>query len=269
MTKSQELPVAYISKAFSKSERNYSVSEKELYAIVASMEHFKHYLYGKKFTVYSEHKPLSWLLTCEKPSQQLARWLIRIERLNFEIVYREGPKNGNVDGFSRMPADVKDNPDQRNGQEEANGDYIICNLSVDDSINLFDDQLKQQQLADSDIKWIYEHVKNHGQNKPEFNSFDTLNQQVFFSVNDSFLIQDDHLYRETKDEHDRTLKQFILPKSQVTSVLQTLQESKFCGHLGIEKTWQRVQQRFYFPNMKARTRKFVKECVKCQKIKVS
>ena len=265
----QERPVAYFSKSLSKAERNYSTSEKELYAIVASMEHFKHYLYGKRFTVYSDHKPLSWLLTCEKPSQQLARWLIRIERFNFEIVYKEGPKNGNADGLSRMPPDIKDGEDQASNEpeEETNGDYIICNLSVEAAINLFSEEQKQEQLMDPDIKWIYELVEKHGEAKPAIDSFDTLNQKDLFSVYESLTIKEENIYRQVQDEFDRSFTQFLLPESQVDMVLRNMHESQFSGHLGIDKTWQRIKDRFYFPNMRSRIRKFVQECDKCQKIK--
>ena len=45
-------------------------------AIVKAREHFKHYLYGKHFTVISDHQPLRWLLTVADPAARLARWLI-------------------------------------------------------------------------------------------------------------------------------------------------------------------------------------------------
>ena len=116
---------------------------------MASIENFKHYLWGKKFTVYSYHRPLSWLLKCDKPAQRLARWLKRIEHYDFEIIYREGPKNGNADGLSRMPPDVKDDQEyQETGTNEYNDDFIICNLSVEEATSLLSLDLKQDQLND-------------------------------------------------------------------------------------------------------------------------
>lgn len=55
-------PIAYFSRNMSKAQRNYSTSEKELLAMVESIEHFHEYLYGRSFVVFSDHLPLSWLL---------------------------------------------------------------------------------------------------------------------------------------------------------------------------------------------------------------
>jgi hypothetical protein len=51
-------PIAYYSKTFSKAERNYSVSERECLAVIASIKHFRHYLYGTLFKVITDHSSL-------------------------------------------------------------------------------------------------------------------------------------------------------------------------------------------------------------------
>ncbi|PIK60135.1 Retrovirus-related Pol polyprotein from transposon [Apostichopus japonicus] len=71
----QEKVVAYFSKALSKTERNYCVTRKELLAIVLSIKHFHHYLYGAKFVVRTDHGALRWLVNFRNPEGQLARWL--------------------------------------------------------------------------------------------------------------------------------------------------------------------------------------------------
>ncbi|KAJ8033855.1 hypothetical protein HOLleu_24223 [Holothuria leucospilota] len=71
----EEKVIAYFSKSFSKPERRYCVTRKELYAIVASVKHFHHYLYGAKFLVRTDHSALRWLLTFKNPEGQVAHWL--------------------------------------------------------------------------------------------------------------------------------------------------------------------------------------------------
>ena len=61
-------PVAYFAKHLSKAERNYSASERELLAVVKSIEFFKQYLYGQIFTVVTDHQPLQWLMTVKNPA---------------------------------------------------------------------------------------------------------------------------------------------------------------------------------------------------------
>jgi hypothetical protein len=52
------LQIAYYSKAFSRTERKYCVTRRELLAVVASIKHFHHYLYGRHFLVRSDHGAL-------------------------------------------------------------------------------------------------------------------------------------------------------------------------------------------------------------------
>lgn len=70
----KEHPVAYYSRTLSKNERNFSTTERELLAVVESVEHFKHYLEGSHFTVVTDHSSLKWLTKLENPSGRLARW---------------------------------------------------------------------------------------------------------------------------------------------------------------------------------------------------
>ena len=62
-------PVAYASRSLSKSEQNYAQIEKEALAILFGCERFHVYLYGKSFTVESDHKPLQPIF--KKPSVKL------------------------------------------------------------------------------------------------------------------------------------------------------------------------------------------------------
>jgi hypothetical protein len=97
-----ERPIEYFSRNLNKAEKNYSTTEKEPLAIVAATEHFKFYLYGKPFRVRSDHQPLKFLMSSSQPVSRLARWLIRLEKYEFEIEYRAGKKHGNADGMSRL-----------------------------------------------------------------------------------------------------------------------------------------------------------------------
>ncbi|GBN31768.1 Retrovirus-related Pol polyprotein from transposon 297 [Araneus ventricosus] len=58
----EDCVIAYFSKSLGKPERNYCVTRKELLAIVKSIEHFHHYLYGRKFLLRTDHASLRWLL---------------------------------------------------------------------------------------------------------------------------------------------------------------------------------------------------------------
>lgn len=99
----QERVVAYASKVFSKTERRYCVTRKELFAVVTFIKHFRHFLYGRKFLVRTDHSSLRWLLRFKDPEGQLARWLEVISPYDMEIEHRAGRLHGNADGLSRVP----------------------------------------------------------------------------------------------------------------------------------------------------------------------
>ena len=75
----EEWVVAYYSSTFSRPERKYCVTRKELLAVVKSVQHFYHYLYGRRFTVRTDHAALKWLLNFRNPEGQIAWWIERLQ----------------------------------------------------------------------------------------------------------------------------------------------------------------------------------------------
>jgi hypothetical protein len=96
-----EHPLAYFSRTLNKHERNYSVTRKELLAAITAIEHFKCYLYGRKFTLRTDHVAIRWLQNFKEPTGQLARWLERLSIYDFSIEHRAGRKHRNADALSR------------------------------------------------------------------------------------------------------------------------------------------------------------------------
>jgi hypothetical protein len=83
-----DLPIAFASRSFNWAEKNYSTVEKELAAIVWGIKHFRPYLYGRRFKVVSDHKPLTWIMSVKDPGSRLPRWRIQLEEYDYEIVYK-------------------------------------------------------------------------------------------------------------------------------------------------------------------------------------
>lgn len=99
----QEHVVAYASRTLSKSERRYCVTRKELLAVVNFVKHFKPYLYGRKFTVRTDHGSLRWLLNFKNPEGQIARWIETLGSYEMHIEHRPGTQHRNADALSRLP----------------------------------------------------------------------------------------------------------------------------------------------------------------------
>lgn len=98
----QELPVAYASRSFTKGECNKATIEKELAAIHWAINYFRPYLYGKKFLVKSDHKPLVYLFAMKNPSSKLTRMRLDLEEYDFEVEYIKGKDNVGADALSRI-----------------------------------------------------------------------------------------------------------------------------------------------------------------------
>jgi len=89
----KDLPIAYASRSFNKAEKNYSTVEKELAAIVWGIKHFRPYLYGRKFEIVSDHKPLTWIMSVKDLGLRLMRWCIQLAEYDYEVVYKPGVQN--------------------------------------------------------------------------------------------------------------------------------------------------------------------------------
>ncbi|KAL9958568.1 hypothetical protein ACROYT_G035598 [Oculina patagonica] len=70
----KEVVILYAGRKLSSAEQHYSATEREALAVVAGIKHFQPYLYGRAFTVHSDHNALRWLMNVKDPTGRLARW---------------------------------------------------------------------------------------------------------------------------------------------------------------------------------------------------
>lgn len=74
---------------------------KELLAIVRSIDHFHHYLYGRKLVIQNNPTAAQWLLRVQSPEGQLAHWFHKIKQYDFIFQYLHGKSNEDVDALLR------------------------------------------------------------------------------------------------------------------------------------------------------------------------
>ena len=96
-------PIAYASRTLQQHEKKYGATELEALGVVWSVKHFRHYLYGHKCIVYTDHEPLKSLLNTSHPSGKLARWGLTLQEVDLTIHYRPGRINKAADSLSRFP----------------------------------------------------------------------------------------------------------------------------------------------------------------------
>jgi hypothetical protein len=99
----KEQVIAYYSKSWGKAKIIYCVTRRELLAIIQSVKHFHHYLYGIRFLVRTDHSALNWLLHFKNPEGQIARWLEFLATYDMEVSHRPAKQHGHADAMSRRP----------------------------------------------------------------------------------------------------------------------------------------------------------------------
>lgn len=101
----KEQTIAYASRTLYSSERNYSQIEKEALAIVFGINKFHQCLYGRRFTLVTNHQPLTTILGPKKAlaASRIQRWALLLSAYNYVVKYRSTKEHTNADALSRLP----------------------------------------------------------------------------------------------------------------------------------------------------------------------
>lgn len=89
-------------------EQRYSQTQREALAIVWGVEHFHMFIYGKEFTLITDHKPLEVIYGNRnaKASARVERWILRMQPYTFKVIYKPGTNNP-ADYLSRHPVETE------------------------------------------------------------------------------------------------------------------------------------------------------------------
>ena len=185
-----ERVVAYASRLLSKAERRYSVTHRELLAVVIFISHFRQYLLGQSFLLRTDHNSLAWLQNYRNPEGQLARWLERLEEYSFTIQHRPGQQHLNADALSRRPY-----------QE---GEAVNVVSSHNDKVDLSllgksKQELQALQLEDPILKFVLE-AKEKGECPPLMKSRGKAKTRKLIQIWDQLMVSDGVLGRNFVDE---------------------------------------------------------------------
>ncbi len=98
-------PCAYYSRKLNAAERNYDVGDRELLAMKAAFEEWRHWLEGARLPfciVLTDHRNLEYIRSAKRLNPRQARWSMFFPRFDFHVTYRSGSKNGKADALSRQ-----------------------------------------------------------------------------------------------------------------------------------------------------------------------
>ncbi|UYV70790.1 K02A2.6-like [Cordylochernes scorpioides] len=237
----------------------------KLLAIVKSIEHFHHYLYGQKFLLRTDHAALRWLLNFKSPEGQLARWIQRLQEYDMEIQHRKGKSHGNADALSRRPCPVNC---KHCSKAETQAELNIRQLSLAEELKLDEwspEEMRKSQFEDADLRPVMNWL-NAGTNRPAWEDVASCSPitKSYWSLWDSLEFRGGVLYRKWESDDGQHIEwKMILPQSRVPSVLKELHNSPSGGHFGIAKTLGKVKERFYWAGCRASVEKWVRQCTEC------
>ena len=108
MQDGSEHPVVFASRTLSPAEKKYAQIDREGLAMVFAVTRFHKYLYGRSFTLQTDHKPLLGLFHEDRPippmaSGQIQLWALTMANYEYQLQFKAGKKNCNADGMSRLP----------------------------------------------------------------------------------------------------------------------------------------------------------------------
>ena len=95
-------PLAYFSDTFTAQNRSWCATEKEVYAVLKSVQHFDYYLRCTKCTLHCDHKPLEPFLTRGMKIVKLDRWVMLLQEYDIMFVHIKGKDSILTNAISRV-----------------------------------------------------------------------------------------------------------------------------------------------------------------------
>ena len=85
--------ICYASKTLNEAQINYTTTEKELLAVVYTLEKFRPYILGSKIIIYTDHAALKYLLSKKEAKPRLIRWVLLLQKFDLDIKDKKGNEN--------------------------------------------------------------------------------------------------------------------------------------------------------------------------------
>ena len=245
MSDGTDRPIAYASRTLNSSECNYSQIEKEGLACIFGVKKFYSYLFGRRFTIITDHKPLLSLLSCQRPtslqaSARIRRWSLYLSMFEYELKFRKTEEHANADALSRLPlTDVSPA-----GQEPPELVLLVDHLN---NSPVTAEQIKGATSRDPNLATAVQYIK---QGWPHKDAIEATLMPYYER-------------REEPTVYDGCIlwgNRVVVPKQYRNDVLIQLHE----GHPGATKMKGLSRMYVWWPGITRDIEERVQNCVECQ-----
>jgi hypothetical protein len=272
--------VAYASRGLQPAERNYPPFLLEMRACEWAISHFHHILMGRKFTLFTDHKPLEKLNT--KHEKALSRFQMMAMQYSFRLEYFKGTQNVVADFCSRNPPLVLRGGPEKTKEVYATkaGDFhhginavqfVDANTTDDGEVDYFEllgvpeKSFKQMQKLDPFCQALNEFFLKEKCSDRKYI------QNIINAHCDKYIRDDKGIWWIKGMSHvNPGAVQLILPDILQQDIIDYSHASMTVGgHFGSFRTQMRVLQNFWFPGVCTAILKHIKHCDTCQRVKSS
>ena len=243
--KNEERPISFVSFSLTNAQKSYPILHLEALAVVSTIKKFHKFLFGKKFTVYTDHKPLIGIFGKEGKNTlfvtRLQRYVMELSIYDFDIVYRPSTKMGNADFCSRFPL-------PENVPLSLQKEYIKS-LNVSNEFPLDHALIASESQKDPFLQKIVYYMKHGWPQKLDRSFLDVYAQHQDLEVVEGCLLYQDRV---------------VIPDSLQKKILRLLHKN----HSGITKIKQMARRTVYWHGMSIDIENFVKTCSVCCQMNV-
>ena len=293
-----ERVVAYASHVLTAAEQRWSTYDRELWAIVWSIRHFRHYLVSAPFTIVTDHKPLVGLRKLPVQNDRTgrrSRWALELDPYDWVITHRDGKRHSNADALSRCPqiapsspptlspvatqqascssvqtppntlvpqssSDVSQPHSPNPDSSRSQRTKLLANTPVK-----LENDIRQEQLADPVLSEVITWVQTRTRPRRSLLRRALPATRRLWRDFRNLVFVDDILCRKFRPSPGQPhIHQVIIPKSLQSSVLSQLHGDPFSGHFSADKTFQRSANVCYWPYIRRDIDIFCTTCHSCE-----
>ena len=246
MADGSERPVGFASRTLSPAEQKYSQIEKETLACVYGVKRFHSYLFGHKFCLVTDHKPLLSILHEHRSipttvSNRIQRWALTLSMYEYHISFKSSDSHCNADALSRLPSlSITADP-------PVPCETILLLEHLDESpVSVA--QIRSWTRRDSVLSRILQYIMSGWPDSldPSDSSLKPfLNRKLELSVQDNVILWGNRV---------------VIPSPARTALLQELHAC----HPGIARMKTLARMFVWWPGLDADIEAYVKECITCQ-----